>query len=576
VRLRDELRANFGRTQSESPFEMGDNDAQNKAPDHEQQQQQHPQPHKANFFAEGVTSEEKSLIERRVFEQQRAFADYEARARRNMVSRLRQIHRHATVEETELALEECNRDEDECAVRLGQMDFLYAVRRQIADRYAVKSGKREREAVVVRFDEKAGMTLAEIAQRREARRARAVATVKGQRRTGTGKRKLLDELVAAGTADTAGWSEARLAAWKQRDVNPNAYYYRFNAPGEAQRTGNWTPEEDALFFERYRELGCDGKWGIFSMAIPGRVGYQCSNYYRTLLKEGRITDPKYVVDSDGRTHYLFQKDIKQGVSGDLIKIKKQIRKAVNHGDLETAEKIRQELSANGPDGEAKAAAAVAAVAAAIAPGTPRGGGAGRPADPQRAAERAAERAAKDAARAAKRLAREKARDEKLASKAQKKRGRPASAAAAAKPKRKRRRGDRDVIYADSDDDDDDDLAAETVERGETWRAVVEDSGDDEGGSAAAAAAAAEEDEEEGGAAGGSENPLPGFVDPITLDEVERPAISPFGHVMGYDVWIRCLKESNNICPFTKKPLQKRNLVKLTHDNIEEYRDKIVK
>lgn len=30
-----------------------------------------------------------------------------------------------------------------------------------------------------------------------------------------------------------------------------------------------------------------------------------------------------------------------------------------------------------------------------------------------------------------------------------------------------------------------------------------------------------------------DNPLPGFIDPITLDEVIKPAISKYGHVMGY-------------------------------------------
>lgn len=29
-----------------------------------------------------------------------------------------------------------------------------------------------------------------------------------------------------------------------------------------------------------------------------------------------------------------------------------------------------------------------------------------------------------------------------------------------------------------------------------------------------------------------DNPLPGFIDPITLDEVVKPAISKYGHVMG--------------------------------------------
>jgi hypothetical protein len=30
-----------------------------------------------------------------------------------------------------------------------------------------------------------------------------------------------------------------------------------------------------------------------------------------------------------------------------------------------------------------------------------------------------------------------------------------------------------------------------------------------------------------------DNPLPGFIDPITLEAVVKPAISPYGHVMGY-------------------------------------------
>lgn len=73
------------------------------------------------------------------------------------------------------------------------------------------------------------------------------------------------------------------------------------------------------------------------------------------------------------------------------------------------------------------------------------------------------------------------------------------------------------------------------------------------------------------------NPLKGFTDPITLDQVVKPAISKYGHVMGYDSWMRCLAsdEKRNICPITKKPLSKRELVILTHDNIEEYRYLII-
>lgn len=77
-----------------------------------------------------------------------------------------------------------------------------------------------------------------------------------------------------------GWSDARIRAFKLIDKNPNAYYYRFNAPGVSQNNGKWSPEERELFFKRMEEVGVSGKWGLFSMTIPGRVGYQCSNFYR--------------------------------------------------------------------------------------------------------------------------------------------------------------------------------------------------------------------------------------------------------------------------------------------------------
>jgi len=83
----------------------------------------------------------------------------------------------------------------------------------------------------------------------------------------------------------------------------------------------------------------------------------------------------------------------------------------------------------------------------------------------------------------------------------------------------------------------------------------------------------EEEEEEDTNA---ENPLPGFIDPISLEEVVKPAISPHGHVMGYSNWVRCLTQNpKNICPFTKKTVKKRDLIVLTWENIEQYRDKIV-
>lgn len=96
------------------------------------------------------------------------------------------------------------------------------------------------------------------------------------------------------------------------DQNPNSYYYRFNAPGEEQRKGPWTPEERALFFKRLQEVGANGQWGIFSTAIPGRVGYQCSNFYRLLIETRQIHDPNYVLDEKGKAHFLFDKKSSDG------------------------------------------------------------------------------------------------------------------------------------------------------------------------------------------------------------------------------------------------------------------------
>lgn len=55
-----------------------------------------------------------------------------------------------------------------------------------------------------------------------------------------------------------------------------------------------------------KEVGVNGQWGIFSRAIPGRVGYQCSNFYRQLIESGKVHDPNYVVDSNGKLRYLFR------------------------------------------------------------------------------------------------------------------------------------------------------------------------------------------------------------------------------------------------------------------------------
>ena len=65
-----------------------------------------------------------------------------------------------------------------------------------------------------------------------------------------------------------------------------------------------------------------------------------------------------------------------------------------------------------------------------------------------------------------------------------------------------------------------------------------------------------------------------MIDPITLEPVVNPAISPYGHVMGYGTWRAVLGEQGK-CPFTNKQLSMMHVKRLTNTNIESYKHKIV-
>jgi hypothetical protein len=53
-------------------------------------------------------------------------------------------------------------------------------------------------------------------------------------------KQFTDNLDAEPDKAFEGWSEARIKSFKLIDQNPNSYYYRFNEPGEVQKTGQWT------------------------------------------------------------------------------------------------------------------------------------------------------------------------------------------------------------------------------------------------------------------------------------------------------------------------------------------------
>jgi hypothetical protein len=54
----------------------------------------------------------------------------------------------------------------------------------------------------------------------------------------------------------------------------------------------------------FRELKADGSlWGLFAASIRGRIGYQCSSFYRSLIDQYKITDKRYTRDAQGCLHY---------------------------------------------------------------------------------------------------------------------------------------------------------------------------------------------------------------------------------------------------------------------------------
>ncbi|KAJ1929439.1 hypothetical protein IWQ60_001186 [Tieghemiomyces parasiticus] len=406
-----------------------------------------------------------------------------------------------------------------------------------------------------------------------------------------------------------GWSAARVKAFQAIDTKPNTYYYRFNAPGEEQRTGGWTDEEKRLFHKRLNEIGANGQWGIFSMAIPGRVGYQCSNYYRHLIETRQILDPNYVLDDKGKAHYLFTtKEVNK--DGSAVKTFRTHKKKHTYGGG-PSDDDNARSSVEPPESKRRTVRHRQTRVGGVVVG-----------------EGTTLTVAAEGAIAPIAVARPPSSSTTAGSVAT---GFSTTAASGAVSSKRKRRNYK--AYESNDDEDEDEHAfADDSDDGDftsgpksTWNTTRRTRGRAEAdptpvsgsiqnttiqnGSGAMKVDAAVNSGTGSGDSGLSfmslmqqglqglnssdladlmdeddddefhdpENPLPGFTDPITLDPVVKPAISPYGHVMGYDNWVRCLTtgDNRNTCPLTKKPLSKRDLVVLTHDNIEEYRDRIV-
>ena len=463
---------------------------------------------------DGLTEEQRRVIAERVKALQNRFKKFEEKTTREKVAELVLANGALGLKESEaeMILKVCNGNEFEASDRLGEAEdgeaFLASIRMMIAEEKALKrSGSSSKSRAVQAANERFQKKIERMKRRRASfgagseseedypvedelfqteyilEESLGVQFVRhNKKHVGVRRLKLDDAIARAQEAAVAaaengadldtdmyeGWSDARVKAWKNREKNENQYYYRFNAPGEKQANGSWTDEEHELFMNTIAALP-DGKadyeWGTFSKRIPGRVGYQCSNYYRTLVKNGVIKDSNYLVDEKGELRFNFKKK--------------------GFARMDQPE-----------DGEERVFVRVVRVP------KPKVAKAPKP--------------------------------------------KP-------KPKKKKKKDD-DTAYHCS-----------------VGNTVVRSSG------RTAKRSYADGDNEDDDAEFEELPVLPGFIDPITRLPVEEPTISPYGHVAGYETWCRILRNSDarDVCPFTKQPLKRRELVKLTHENIAEYAPKIV-
>ncbi|RUO97022.1 hypothetical protein BC936DRAFT_141108, partial [Jimgerdemannia flammicorona] len=424
---------------------------------------------KESVFSGEVTEDELDIIQKRVALQQRQFAEYERRDKLRKSKKIRAMFDYVSDEEIDEMLLDCEGDEDEVVVRLTQPGYLFGIRRIIATKHTTEIESHAALAdspaqctplAPIMSEEQKAAYQQLLKKRSETLRKTTTDQAKKQYRMG-GRLALDDALkqVQEHKIDPAkafeGWSQARIRAYQMIDQNPNSYYYRFNAPGEVQRKGQWTEEEKKLFHKRLDEVGANGQWGLFSMSIPGRVGYQCSNFYRLLIETKKIHDPNYVLDEKGKAHYLFDKKNSKG------EVEKTFRTHSKH-TTSTMDRPPRSRSTTG-----------------------------------------------------------------------------GSASVATSSRKRKRRNNRWGGSDDDEDDlvgyDDDDSGSFTMKSWSTTkRTRARVTGPDAPSSEAGEGSGVGEGSEEVGEEERERmmNPLPGFLDPVTLDEVVKPAISKYGHVMG--------------------------------------------
>jgi hypothetical protein len=167
---------------------------------------------KENVFAEEVTEEEQTIIEKRVALQRKHYMEYERREIAKRYKKVHRVHPYVTGEEVVYALKECKNEESEVIMYFTDYYNLQNIRKQIAMDYEKKREK-QRANSMSEFSADEGRFISRKRKNTPSRARRS-----GDKKEGTYVyRKLrLDDALAQGNFE--GWSHARIRAYQLRGI----------------------------------------------------------------------------------------------------------------------------------------------------------------------------------------------------------------------------------------------------------------------------------------------------------------------------------------------------------------------
>jgi len=174
-----------------------------------------------------------------------------ARDRKPKLAKIRSVHQHLTNEEAIISLDE-DEDPESALLKLMDQNYFKSIRYKIAFENTDQINNKEIKKTVtneIEYDDEKDEEYNE-----ERKTIKVTKKNEKKKKKGYVKSKLKLDDALKNSKDQKNWSPARIKAYQSIKKNPNAYYYRFNEPGEEQKNGPWSKEEKKTFFKNCKRI----------------------------------------------------------------------------------------------------------------------------------------------------------------------------------------------------------------------------------------------------------------------------------------------------------------------------------